>query len=808
MTALARRLLAAALVATVIIVTWYVVHIDRRVGERLGVGGHAHSRFFAAPFRILPGTDLEHAAVFPQLEELGYRADPKLARPGTWRRRPGGVEIRLRAFTDTSGALPERHARLDLDGTTVRTIVDVPTGTRQSQVTLEPALLDVTWNGAWERRRPVRLADVPRHVRDAVLAAEDVRFYGHHGVDLRGVARALWVNLHARRAAEGASTLTQQLAKNFFLTPRRTLRRKVQEALIALLIERRLSKDAILELYLNEVYLGRTGATSVVGVGEAARTFFGKRAADLTLAESATIAGIIRAPNANSPLRSPERARRRRNAILRRMLRAGFITAPEEEAARRAPVTVTRARATPVEGLYFLEQVRREVEARLGAGALAQRRLDVYTTLDPRAQHAAERGVGDALAALEAGHRWLRGRKTELEAAFVLVDPRDGAVRALVGGRDFARSPFDRAVSAHRQSGSTFKPFVYLAAFQEDRHGITPSTLLDDRPLSLEVGPDRWQPVNYDDRFRGAVTVRTALEQSLNVPTVRLSQQIGVEQVARTAAAAGWHGDLPRVPALALGVAETSLLELAASYTVFPRAGTIVGPTLVRGVRAADGTVVVRTEAAAVPAADARAAYLVHHLLEGVVDRGTARALRSRGFRGALAGKTGTTNEYRDAWFVGYTPDLVGAAWVGFDDGRPLRLSSAATALEVWATVMRPILRAAPPAAFDVPPGIVFRDVDPASGLLPAAECPRTIREAYLAGTEPRVPCSARPGLLPARRGLEEPFEEPIRILGDWMRQAMRMFDRDRRRARPPVDDDAAFDRRWRRQYPNGDDAD
>ncbi len=780
---------------------WYVVRLDRRVAERLGGdGGHAHSRFFAAPFPIVAGLDV--GVVQQRLDDRGYRNDRELAAPGTWRRGAGALEVRLRAFPDVDGDLPERRARLDLDGTTVRAIVDVASGTRRAHATLEPAPLDVTWNGAWERRRPVRLAEIPMHVRQAVLAAEDVRFYDHHGLDVRGIARALWVDLHAQRAAEGASTLTQQLARSFFLTPRRTLTRKLQEALLALVIERRLSKDAILELYLNEVYLGRAGATNVVGIGEAARTFFDKRAADLTVGEAATIAGIIRAPNASSPLRAPDRARRRRNAVLHRMLRAGFLDAAAEEAERRAPFAVRGKAAPPVEGLYFLEQVRRDVESRLGEGALLRRRLDVYTTLDPSVQRAAERGVGDAIAALEAGHRWLRDRKTELEAAFVVLDPDDGAVRALVGGRDFARSPFDRAVTARRQAGSTFKPFVYLAAFQDAPDAVTPSTILDDSPLVLQVGADTWQPENYDERFRGPVTVRTAIEKSLNVPTVRISQQVGIDAVARTAAACGWRGDLPQVPALALGVAETSLVELAASYTVFPRGGSIVAPTLVRGIKAADGTVLFHAEVAPTGGADARATYLVHHLLEGVVDRGTARALRDRGFRGPLAGKTGTTSEYRDAWFVGYTPSLLGAAWVGFDDGRPLRLSSAATALEVWAAVMRSVLRVQPARAFTVPQGIVFRDVDPASGLLPAAECPYAIREAFVAGTEPRVACVERPGLLPSRRDFEQPFEEPIRMFGDWMRHALRIFERGRERRPPPPTE---RDGRWRRRYFNED---
>jgi penicillin-binding protein 1B len=776
-----RRIVLGLAAAGLCLAGFGVVRLDREVAARLGPDAVvAHARLFAAPFRIMEGMDLEGAAVFERLREVGYREDGALARPGTWRRRSGRLELRLPAFDDVVHPLPERRVRIDLAGTTVRAIVDVPSGDRHVGVTLEPALLGVTWNGGWQRRRPVRLAALPHHVTDAVLAAEDARFRQHWGIDLRGIGRALRANVEARAVVQGASTITQQLAKNVFLTPRRTLARKLQEAVLALLIERRYTKDEILGLYLNEIYLGRADATNIVGIGEAARLFFGKDASALSVGEAATIAGIIHAPNRDSPLRYPGRAERRRNLVLRRMVRSGFLARADELAARRVPLKPRSDPVPAIEGLFFLEEVRREVESRLGADALGNRRLDVFTTLDTRMQRAAERGVATTLATLESRHRWLRGRKQALEGAFVVLDTRRGAIRALVGGRDFAHRPFDRAVTARRQAGSTFKPFVYLAAFTAEPARITASSLVQDRPLTLHVAGERWRPENYDGVFRGPVTVRTALEKSLNVPTVRLSEDVGIDAVARIAHAAGWKGELPRVPALALGVAETSLVELAASYAIFPRGGTTIVPHAVRAVRLPDRAVPFEPVVADTPTSadlDPRAVYLVHHLLEGVVDRGTARALRARGFRGPLAGKTGTTNEYRDAWFVGYTPDLVAASWVGFDDGRPLRLSSAATALEVWAEVMRPISRAQRTVRFAVPPGIVFRDVDPTSGLLPTPACPRTVREAFLDGTAPERACVTRPALLAPSDRFDEVFDEPVRVLGNWMREARRFFE-------------------------------
>jgi len=772
-----RRPLPLLGAALLVVLVAYLGYLNHRITKRLGSDpARARSRFYADRFRIVPGMDIEGAALLPRLDRLGYRMDPTLSTPGTWRRLPGAIEIRLRAFRDPQGELPERRARLSLSGTRVDAIADLDRHVPRAQATLEPMRLDATWSGRWEARVPVRLADLPPHVPKAILATEDARFYQHSGVDFIGVLRAAWVDLRERRAAQGASTLTQQLAKNFFLTPERTVSRKLQEVLLAWLLEARMSKDEILEWYLNEVYLGSHGAANVIGIGEAARVFFDKDPRTLTVGEAATIAGIIRAPNANSPLRHPEHARARRSAVIDQMRENRFISEREAAAAKTEPLRV-RAGSTPgAEGLFFLQEVRRRVEDRFGDGAVEDGRLDIYTTLDPFLQSAAESRVRRSIERLERSHRWLRGGKTPLEGSFVLLDTRDGAVRVLVGGRDFARRPFDRAVRARRQAGSTFKPFVYLAAFETQPTTVTASMLLDDSPLSIRAGSRVWQPVNYDERFRGRVTVRTALENSLNVPTVRLSQRVGVEAVAREAAAAGWPGDLPRVPALALGVAETSLLDLAGAYTIFPRGGMPVEPYLLHGVIDPRGRITWRHAQEPRRAANARAAFLVHHLLEGVVERGTARSLRTRGFTGPLAGKTGTTNDYRDAWFVGYTPGLVGAAWVGFDDGRPLRLSSAATALEVWASAMGPILPAFPAGEFEVPPGIVFVDVDPASGLLPAPECPRTIREAFLAGTEPNEPCVRRWDVFTARGPIQEPIEASARILGGILRSVTGIF--------------------------------
>ncbi|MEO6029297.1 MAG: transglycosylase domain-containing protein [Candidatus Binatia bacterium] len=757
----------------------YVVVLDRRVAARFAVGSERlHTRFFSDRLRLERGMDTERVGLQEHLQRLGYRKDPTLAAPGTWRRRGDELEVRARGFTDPAGTLPERTARIRLVGTRVESVHDVATGEQRAHLTLEPAWLGATWNGRWEVRRPIRLSALPPYVAQALLATEDTRFYRHFGVDVVGIARAVVVNLREKALVEGGSTITQQLARSVFLSTARTFRRKLDELVLALILEARLSKDEILELYLNEVYLGRHGGLNVIGYGQAAYTFFGKDAEALTVGEAATLAGIIRAPNPASPHRNLGRALRRRDRVLDRMVAEHMLTPSVAAAAKRAKLAVNPKPPTRLEGAFLLEAARQELERAVGATRVREGGLDVYTTMDPAMQRHAERGVASALTALENGHRWLRGRKTPLESALVIVDLVGGEVRALVGGRDFPRRPFNRAVTARRQAGSTFKPLVYLSAFQRDPAGFTSATLLEDRPLSIRSGTDVWEPVNHDQRFRGPVTVQTALERSLNVPTVRLAMSVGIDDVATTAANSGWQGELPRVPALALGVADTTLLDLVGVYTAFPRLGARLTPHLVRGATGRDGSPAYRRDAPPLPPGDPQASYLVHHLLEGVVDRGTARRLRAQGFTGPLAGKTGTTNDFRDAWFVGYSPDLLAAAWVGFDDGRPVKLPASATALEVWSAALKPIMSARRAGRFPIPAGVTFAEVDPSTGLLATAGCPG-IREAFRAGSEPRAYCSTR-GRDADTRDFDEPLEAPARLIEGWVKQMMRVFKRRR----------------------------
>jgi penicillin-binding protein 1B len=596
---------------------------------------------------------------------------------------------------------------------------------------LEPELLTGVGDTGLERRRPLALAEMSPFIPAAVLAAEDRRFFEHDGLDLLAIGRALAVNTSRGEVAQGASTVTQQLVKNLVLGPERTWRRKIREGAVALAIELRYPKEKILEAYLNTVYLGQRGRAAIMGVGAAAQSYWGKDARRLSLGESALLAGMIRAPNRYSPDEHPERARGRRDAVLRRMQELGMIdeSALATALAERTPVrgraaVPSAAPAAP----YFLDYVRGAIGTELGAGSPR-----IYTTLDPSLQRAAEAAVARGLDRLESAHRSLRRSASgeRLQAALVALDPATGEVRALIGGRDYEGSAFNRVTHARRQPGSAFKPFVFLAALRRGAAGqppaVTAVSLVDDLPVELETPREVWAPRNYEDRFTGTITVRQALERSSNAAAVRLAQAAGLERVIRTARDVGFTSRMSPVPALALGSFEVTPLELAAAYAALANGGTPMTP---HGVRTVEGRAGVAGARAGVPRLSPEEAYLITHLLRGVVDRGTGAAARSLGLGGAIAGKTGTTNDTRDAWFAGYSPRLVGVVWVGFDDGSPLGLSGAAAALPIWTDFMRAAASLEDPGEFTVPVTVVLSQV-----------CGSSLQEAFLPLTEPEPGC-------------------------------------------------------------------
>jgi penicillin-binding protein 1B len=594
----------------------------------------------------------------------------------------------------------------------------------------------------YEMREERTLTEYPPLLIDAVLLMEDRRFYQHRGVDIRALARAAWINAKNGALKQGGSTLTQQLARGRYLTTERTLSRKIREAMIALMLEATLSKREILERYLNEVYLGQRGILEVHGIGAASRLYLGKEASVLRPSEIALLVGMIRSPNTASPLISTRRALERRNAVLRRLRLEGRMSVAEYRRALNDPIRV--AKGSTVDAEHFLDFVRQEVEANLPGSAMVGT-LRVYTTLDPGAQRVAQHAVRVGMRAIDR-HRRAGGVGDSAEASLVALDAETGAIRAMLGGRNYQRSQFNRAVQSRRQPGSLFKPFVYLAAFEARRGGngaaLTPATVVEDGPVSISNGRQQWMPRNFESRYQGKVRVREALELSLNAATLRVAEQVGLSRVIDQARASGIHSLIRSNPATLLGASEVSLLEVTGAYGTLARGGQWIKPFAVKKVTDDRGWVLFEEKSERRWAASPQAAFLVTSLLQGAIDRGTAASARRLGLARPAAGKTGTSNDLRDAWFVGYTPDLVAGVWVGVDSGVPLRLTAAQAALPIWTYFIERASAGHPPRSFTPPPGVVTARIDPVSGLLVGNGCSGGVDEVFIEGTEPTEGCS------------------------------------------------------------------
>jgi penicillin-binding protein 1A len=594
------------------------------------------------------------------------------------------------------------------------------------------------------RRINLPLARIPRHVRAAFIAAEDRRFYYHHGVDWRSLARAGWRNLRALEVREGFSTITMQVVRSAFLpglADQRSLRRKLIEIELARRLERAVSKQRILELYLNVIYLGN----GTYGVEAASRDLFGKSVERLTPAEAALLAGLAKGPSLYTPRRHPDRARARRAVVLAQMVAQGYLSPAVAERARAEPIHLASSGWRPRRDTsQALDPVREVVDSVLGDRAAELGDLVVHTTLDGKAQVAAERAVVRQALAIERStpRKESAAAGTELEGALVAIDPRTGEIRALIGGRRFTRRAFNRALEARRQPGSAFKPFVYAAALAK---GYTPATVVDDSPVEVPAEGGYWRPVNFGGDYAGPLTLRRALMVSANAATVRLSRAVGERRVASLARRAGLSGRLDPVPSLALGAVEVTPLELAEAYAPFANGGYRVRPSLVRRIELADGTVIWRApEPKDERVLGAAEAFQLTSMLRSVVDGGTGYAVRRLGVKGAVAGKTGTTNNGADVWFVGYTPTVVAVVWFGYDVPRTIgpAASGGRLAAPAWAafysegwTEKSSLGAWAPPA------GMVSRTIDAYNGLLANQWCPVTQREWFKPGTEPTRTC-------------------------------------------------------------------
>jgi penicillin-binding protein 1A len=587
-----------------------------------------------------------------------------------------------------------------------------------------------------ERRIPVALTEVPDHLVNALVAVEDSRFYQHFGLDMKGILRALWRDLLSMRVVEGGSTLTQQLSKVLFLTPEKTIIRKIREAILAINIERRYSKDEILNLYLNQVYLGE----GAYGVEAASMTYFGKHASDLTLPECAMIAALPRSPSRYSPITHPELAIKRMNIVLRRLLSEGYLSQAEHDEAALTGFSVSPAPSPEDPAPWFTEVIKGELEEKIGANLLYRGGITIESTLNLELQKHANIAVAEGLAQYDS-RQPSKTDAPQAQGAFLAVDPGSGEIKAMVGGRDFELSPYNRAVQARRQPGSAFKPILYAAALAS---GLPPTLIVNDEPFEVtQRGSPPYIPINYSGKYSGPVTMRTALERSYNAASVDLLLQLGYQPVLDMANRLGIQSELKPYPTLALGVFDVSLLEMVAAYGAFPNRGILVRPTVIRRVLDRQGQVIYEPSLELSDALSPQSAYLITSLLEGVVLRGTGRRANSLGR--PLAGKTGTTNSYKDAWFVGFSPDLAAGAWVGYDTPASLGYGEAGSraALPIWMRFMEKAYDGVPAEEFSIPAYVTLVEIDPVTGLLASPECPEKMVEVFLEGTEPSVMCGA-----------------------------------------------------------------
>jgi penicillin-binding protein 1B len=640
------------------------------------------------------------------------------------------------------------------------------------------------WGADWRLTPPVLLKTLPPHVANAFLAAEDVRFRSHIGVDPVGMLRALVTNLRAGGIAQGGSTIDQQLIKAKFLTQERTFRRKLLELVLAIDLDARVSKNDVLEAYLNQVYLGHFNGKPVLGIEEASRLYLNKDPRKLTAGEAAMLAGIVRAPNRDTPDKRPDVVRARRNAILGVMRKQGWL---DDGGLRRGvseDVAFDNGTIPPIPYPWYLVALHGELVRELGTGVLLEGGVRVQSELDPAMQQSAERAVRRGTSLLASRFDWIAQavRHEPLESSILMIDAPTGGVRAMVGGTDRRRSTFDHTTAMRRQPGSAFKTFAYLAAIVSRK--VTAATLLRDSPLQVQLANNSiWEPHNYDEKFRGRVTLRQAFEGSLNVPTVRLTDDIGLGRVISTAHKAGFEEDFQQVPALPLGVTEVTMTELTAAYTIFPNLGVRTTPYLLRAVKDHTGHLLYEHEPETKRVVDAAPAFVMHSLLRGVVQHGTAARLKRYGL-GDVAGKTGTTSDYRDAWFVGYSGNLVASVWVGFDHGAPLRLSSAEAAIPIWGACMSGVSRR--PRELPAPDGVVFRDIDPETGMLWREECPGPVHEVFLNGTAPSHSCPRGIFGGVVRRVFfgNDSFDEPAAVTFDKFRRMAADVDQGRQQIR------------------------
>jgi len=721
------------------------------IDARLKGGAFSDSvNIFTAPQTVEVGAELTAETLVGELRRSGYTAsrDNPL---GWYNLAAGHPSGRVEIFPGRDSFPGSEPAELQFDHGKISRIVSLQDNTARQQIVTEPRLI-ATLSKRHEQRQIAHFSDFPANLVNAVVSAEDKHFFHHGGYDGLRIMKAAYIDLKEGRKEQGASTLTMQLARGFFLDADKRWKRKVQEVFIAAVLESKLNKQQIFEDYANQVYLGRSGPFSVNGFAEAARVYFDKNLSQLSDAEAATLAGLVQRPSYFNPVRYPDRAKERRNLVLNMMWENHYLTTAQYNAAVQTPFTVKQAdRSTNMQDQYFVDVMNTELQNRLDDHD-GQTRY-IYTTLDPDLQLAAEEAVRIGMQNVDQLLKPKTNNKKgasipagQPQVALIALDPHTGEIKALVGGRDYGASQLNHAL-AMRQPGSVFKPFVYAAALNSGIEGgdriFTPASTLSDQPTTFSYGGRSYQPSNFHHEFMGDVTLRTALAHSLNVATVSLAQQVGYERVVAMARRAGLNDGIKATPAVALGAYETTPLEISGAYTMFANQGMRLTPSAVALVRAADGTVLYTYHADARPSLDPRVNYLMVSLMQEVLRSGTGASVRSRGFTLPAAGKTGTSH---DGWFAGFTSELLCVVWVGFDDNRELNLEGAKSALPIWAEFMKRASKM--PSYRDVkmfapPPGVITAPTCIASTEADVAENSpiKAKTDVFISGTEPTASC-------------------------------------------------------------------
>ncbi len=745
---------AAFTVIFVAVFSYYYVKYDRIIERRFSepvFSSSAKIYAIAQPVRV--GESISAKDIAAALRDAGYSEREGDSPLGSFRLISGGIQIK-----------PGPQSYHSPEAATIRFKggkIDSITGSAGdlSAYELEPEMVTSLFDAEQRSKRQIVHYDgIPKNLVDAVLAIEDRRFFQHGGVNFIRLAEAAWIDFTHQRHQQGGSTITMQLSRAFFLTPQKTVKRKLVEMLIAVEMEQKFSKQEIFEFYANRVDLGQRGSFTISGFAEAARAYFNKDIKELSLPEAALLAGLVQAPSFLSPYRHPERALDRRNLVLDAMVETHAITKDEAEKAKATPLKLAPPNVEASDAPYFVDLVRDTLISKFNEREVNEQKYRIYTTLDPDLQEAAAHAVDTGMKLVDEQLLKRRTKRIRIakgkyetkvepgptpQVALVALNPHTGEVLALVGGRNYAFSQLNHA-QARRPTGSIFKPFVYAAAINTALDGsnpvLTPASMVDDQPTTFAYGDQIYEPRNYREEYHGPVTARYALALSLNNATVKVAEEVGYDKVAALAKAAGITSVKP-TPAMALGAYDATPLDMAAAYTVFANGGVRVSPVLVNSVRNAEGDVITDFKPDRQPVLDPRIAAVMTNMMEGVLNFGTAYPVRARGFNAPAAGKTGSSH---DGWFAGYTSNLVCIVWVGFDDYSDIRLSGAQTAAPIWAEFMKKAValpQYSDAKAFPQPTGVVDVQLDKLTNRLATPSCPDTYTAEFVAGTEPNETC-------------------------------------------------------------------